>query len=376
MDDTNNSPRFTLHCSHCMKMFNPSEETASTLLSDLAASEQHPKQLMPATTLQTSLPRSVEKVKVLQDATTEWHRRGIPTRPAEHGSDELEYRAVKRKLRELLFNDATKSNSNSNSNSMLSLSPGGIFEEMEKYVIGQEQVKKVLSVGLFNHYQRLKYHEKKTRVESLKKMKARLEEHKREEQNNGRNSATGDTDELEERRDQKWNQSYEQRNSIARSQMSPHGDPAHAAAEAAAAAAAAAASMEDEDAQNNTDFPFICDMDEEPYVELDKSNVLICGPTGSGKTLMAKTLARLANVPLVVVDATSLTQAGYVGEDVESILFKLYKESGDDLEKVKIFFVTVSSLSSLYNFCFAGECCCCRQWNNLFLTLVICCCCQ
>lgn len=65
------------------------------------------------------------------------------------------------------------------------------------------------------------------------------------------------------------------------------------------------------------------DDDDEHEVELEKSNVLLMGPTGSGKTLLAKTLARFVNVPFVIADATTLTQAGYVGEDVESILYKL-----------------------------------------------------
>jgi len=67
--------------------------------------------------------------------------------------------------------------------------------------------------------------------------------------------------------------------------------------------------------------------------EIDKSNIMLLGPTGSGKTLLVKTLARLIDVPLVIADATCLTQAGYVGEDVESILFKLYLESGQDIER-------------------------------------------
>mmetsp|Transcript_52751 Transcript_52751/g.78191 ORF Transcript_52751/g.78191 Transcript_52751/m.78191 type:complete len:528 (-) Transcript_52751:149-1732(-) len=67
--------------------------------------------------------------------------------------------------------------------------------------------------------------------------------------------------------------------------------------------------------------------------KIDKSNITIIGPTGSGKTLLVKTLAKLIDVPIVIADATCLTQAGYVGEDVESILLKLYNEAGQDLER-------------------------------------------
>ena len=68
-------------------------------------------------------------------------------------------------------------------------------------------------------------------------------------------------------------------------------------------------------------------------VELQKSNILLIGPTGSGKTLMAQTLARLLSVPFAIVDATTLTEAGYVGEDVENIILKLLQAAGNDVEK-------------------------------------------
>ena len=70
-------------------------------------------------------------------------------------------------------------------------------------------------------------------------------------------------------------------------------------------------------------------------VELQKSNILMLGPTGCGKTLLAQTLARILNVPFAIADATALTEAGYVGEDVENILLKIIQAADYDIERAQ-----------------------------------------
>jgi len=78
-----------------------------------------------------------------------------------------------------------------------------------------------------------------------------------------------------------------------------------------------------------------CKSTKYPEVEISKSNVLLIGPTGSGKTLIAKTLAKIIDVPFTIADATSLTEAGYVGEDVENIILKLLQAADYDIEKAQ-----------------------------------------
>ena len=82
-------------------------------------------------------------------------------------------------------------------------------------------------------------------------------------------------------------------------------------------------------------------------IEIEKSNMLMIGPTGSGKTYLVKTLARLLDVPLAIADATSLTEAGYIGDDIESVLSKLLAAAGNDVEKAERGIVFIDEIDKL-----------------------------
>ncbi len=85
----------------------------------------------------------------------------------------------------------------------------------------------------------------------------------------------------------------------------------------------------------------------DPDVELQKSNILLIGPTGCGKTLLAQTLARMLNVPFAIADATALTEAGYVGEDVENILLKLIQAADYDVKKAETGIIYIDEIDKI-----------------------------
>ena len=162
-------------------------------------------------------------------------------------------------------------------------SPREIVQSLNQYVIGQNRAKKVLSVAVYNHYKRII----------------------------GGSGAAG-----ERWRESQLSQKQRESDSVPGDEIESRPEP---------------------DVQDSA----------EEQVELAKSNVLLIGPTGSGKTLMAQILARLLDVPFTIADATSLTEAGYVGEDVESLLVGLLQAADWDADRAACGIVYIDEIDKI-----------------------------
>lgn len=167
--------------------------------------------------------------------------------------------------------------------------PKEIFDYLNQFVVGQDSAKKVLSVAVYNHYKRL--------------LSSSELQPKRHQEANQRDYSGNDLQTL-----------TDTHQVIMESLIADKTKPVPSTPQQAVGD-----SKREEGGEES--------------VHVEKSNILLLGPTGSGKTLLAKTLASLLDVPMVICDCTTLTQAGYVGEDIESVVHKLLIEANGDVEK-------------------------------------------
>ncbi|XP_063304877.1 ATP-dependent Clp protease ATP-binding subunit clpX-like, mitochondrial isoform X1 [Pelobates fuscus] len=183
--------------------------------------------------------------------------------------------------------------------------PKKIYNYLDKYVVGQSFAKKVLAVAVYNHYKRIY-----NNIPANIRQQAEVEK-----------QASLTPRELEMRRRE---DEYRFTKLLQIAGINPHGN-------------ALGASMQQ---QVNQQMPQerrggeVLDSNNDD-IKLEKSNILLLGPTGSGKTLLAQTLAKCLDVPFAICDCTTLTQAGYVGEDIESVVAKLLQDANYNVDKAQ-----------------------------------------
>lgn len=184
--------------------------------------------------------------------------------------------------------------------------PKKIYAYLDKYVVGQDYAKKVLSVAVYNHYKRI-----------YNNMPAGSRQQQVEVEKQA--SLTPRDLELRRREDE-----YRFTKLLQIAGISPHGN-------------ALGASMQQQLNQQAPPEKRGGELLDSTHadIKLEKSNVVLLGPTGSGKTLLAQTLAKCLDVPFAICDCTTLTQAGYVGEDIESVIAKLLQDANYVIEKAQ-----------------------------------------
>ncbi|ETM40261.1 ATP-dependent Clp protease, ATP-binding subunit ClpX [Phytophthora nicotianae] len=226
------------------------------------------------------------------------------------------------------------------------LTPREIYDGLNEYVIGQDKVKKTLAVGVHNHYKRLHALEL---LQARKEAEAACAKHNASSQHPRAGGVTRQHVDMDDSRLSSIGRRLLLEEIYPGSEKNdaevPQNSKQHASEETAEAPKTTETTH-----THATRLQHHSLGDKLQYlegVELDKTNVMLVGPTGSGKTLLAKTLARLAKVPIVIADATCLTQAGYVGEDVESVLFKLYQAANYNLEATQRGIVYIDEIDKI-----------------------------
>nr|CDJ95766.1 ATPase associated with various cellular activities and Clp ATPase domain containing protein [Haemonchus contortus] len=181
--------------------------------------------------------------------------------------------------------------------------PSQIAEYLDRFVVGQKQAKKTLAVGVYQHYRRLEH--------NIESGAASIHQIKEDVKNTPRGVLYQDENRLghiatSELRSSPITSAYMQQVPSMQTPPAKRAPPV-----------------------------FRAIPDKEPVVRLEKSNILLIGPSGVGKTFLTQTLARILDVPIALCDCTSMTQAGYVGEDVESVIQKLVQAAGGNAEKAQ-----------------------------------------